>query len=51
MPGVDKVSHSLGHTDARLTQALRNADDVAGTLRDPTYSSAAGDIAAVWHCA
>jgi hypothetical protein len=24
---------------------------VAGTLRDPTYSSAAGDIAAVWHCA
>ena len=34
MPGVDKVSHSLGHTDARVAQALRNADDVAGTLRE-----------------
>ena len=33
MPGVDKVSHSLGHTNARILDALRNADDVAGVLR------------------
>ena len=33
MPGVDKVSHSLGHTDSRVLDALRNADQVAAVLR------------------